>query len=274
MDDQKQQDDRWRETMELLGLTDDAPAPAKKEAPPAPVVPPPEAPAIKAYEEPRSIPEHTGRIEEETPRLPIHHEHDAPTIPMTRDEPPTDWEGEFDEEDEDTPLDEVQEPLGEGPQEVVEEGSAENRPPVAGEEEKPRRGRRRRRRGRRRGGDNEQGEGQPNRAPAPAASGPPAREPVEPRPARPVRDAEPDPRDRRGPRRGNRRDEQEPRRPVPAPARQERREPEPMEVDDFQDEQPAIAGRGNALSASDTDFSDWNVPSWQDLISSLYRPDR
>ena len=24
----------------------------------------------------------------------------------------------------------------------------------------------------------------------------------------------------------------------------------------------------------DTDFSDWNVPSWQELIASLYRPDR
>jgi hypothetical protein len=28
------------------------------------------------------------------------------------------------------------------------------------------------------------------------------------------------------------------------------------------------------VPSSDTDFSDWNVPSWQELISALYRPDR
>jgi hypothetical protein len=28
------------------------------------------------------------------------------------------------------------------------------------------------------------------------------------------------------------------------------------------------------LAVDDTDFSDWDVPSWQDLIGSLYRPDR
>jgi hypothetical protein len=28
------------------------------------------------------------------------------------------------------------------------------------------------------------------------------------------------------------------------------------------------------LADEDTDFSDWTVPNWQELIASLYRPDR
>jgi hypothetical protein len=260
MDDQKQQEGRWRELAELLGLSDDAPPAAKKE-PPAPPAPPPESPAIKAYEEPRSIAEHAAKIEEETPRPPIHDEQDAPTIPMLREEPVTDWESEFEDED-NTPLEEPEEAGAEETEAAEEEHAGE--PAAAAEEEKPRRGRRRRRRGRRRGGaDKPGGEGQPSRTAAEESTAPPSR---------PARDAEQESRDRRGRRGGKRRDDEEPR--PPSPPRHERQEPaEPVEADDFHDEKPSAA-HGNEVHDADADFPDWNVPSWQDLISSLYRPDR
>ena len=261
MDDQKQQEERWRELAELLGLPDDAP-PAVKKEPPAPPAPRPETPAIKAYEEPRSIPEHVAGVEEETPRPPIHDEQDAPTIPMLREEPVTDWESEFEDED-DTPLEEPEEAGAAETEATEEEHAAE--PAAAAEEGKPRRGRRRRRRGRRRGGaDKTDGEGQPSRPAAHESTAAPV--------SRPARNAEQKSRDRRGRRGGNGRDDEEPRPPSPPP--HERQEsPVLVEADDFQDEKPSAA---DAIEAYDTDadFSDWNVPSWQDLISSLYRPDR
>lgn len=261
MDDQKQQDDRWRELADLLGLSDDAP-PATKKEPPAPVAPPPAAPVIKAYEEPRSVADHSSKIEEETPRTPFHDEQDAPTIPMLRDDPVTDWESEFEDED-DTPLEEPAEAGAEETEAVEEERPGE--PAAEAEEERPRRGRRRRRRGRRRGGaDKPDAEGQSSRPPAEESTAAPQ--------SRTVRGAEPESRDRRGRRGGNRRDAEEPRQP--SPPRHERQEPaEPVPVDDFHDEKPGPT-HGNETRDADADFSDWNVPSWQDLISSLYRPDR
>jgi hypothetical protein len=255
MDDPKQQEDHWRELAELLGLSDDAPPVAKKE-PSAPPAPPPETPAIKAYEEPRSIPEHVARIVEETPRPPIDDEQDAPTIPMLRDDPATDWESEFEDED-DTPLEEPEEAVAEETEAAEEEHAG--KPSAAAEEEKPRRGRRRRRRGRRRGGaDKPDGEGHLSRPAAP--------------PSRPARNAEQESRDRRGRRGGKRHDDEE--RQTPGPPRHDRQEPvEPVGVDDFQDEKSNAAPVNEAHDA-DVDFSDWNVPSWQELISSLYRPDR
>jgi hypothetical protein len=258
MDDQKQQEDRWRDLADLLGLSDDAPPAAKKE-PPAPrePAPPLDAPTIKAYEEPRPIAEHAARIEE-TPRAAIHDEQDAPTIPMLSEEPVADWESEF-EDDDNTPLEEV----GAEETEAAEADHA-GEPAAAAEEDKPRRGRRRRRRGRRRGGaDKPDPEGQPSRPPAESTAAPPPR---------PTRGAEQESRDRRGQRGGKRRDDDEPR--PPSPPRHERQEPaEPVEADEFQDEKPSAA-HGNEAHDADADFSDWNVPSWQDLISSLYRPDR
>jgi hypothetical protein len=53
------------------------------------------------------------------------------------------------------------------------------------------------------------------------------------------------------------------------PPEYQRREPE--DTQDVVDEPPA---RRPSVPTSDTDFSDWNVPSWQDLISALHRPDR
>jgi hypothetical protein len=261
MDDPKQQEDHWRELAELLGLSDDAPPVAKKE-PSAPPAPPPETPAIKAYEEPRSIPEHAARIVEVTPRPPIDDEQDAHTIPMLREEPETDWESEFEDED-DTPLEEPEEAGVEETEAAEEEHAGE--PATAAEEEKPRRGRRRRRRGRRRGGaDKPDGEGHLSRPAADESRAAP--------PPRPARSAEQESRDRRGRRGGKRRDDEEPRPPSP-PTHERQESPVPVEADEFQDEKPSAA---DAIEAHDTDadFSDWNVPSWQDLISSLYRPDR
>jgi hypothetical protein len=262
MDDQKQQEERWRELAELLGLSDDAPPAARKETPAPPAPPMPEAPAIKAYEEPRSIAEHAARIEDETPRPPIHDEQDAPTIPMLRHEPVMDWESEFEDED-DTPLEEPEEAGAAETEAAGEDHAAE--PAAAAEEGKPRRGRRRRRRGRRRGGaDKTDGEGQPSRPPAQESTAAPA--------SRPARNAEQESRDRRGRRGGKGRDDEEPRPPSP-PTHERQESPIPVEADDFQDEKPSAA---DAIEARDTDadFSDWNVPSWQDLISSLYRPER
>src|SRR5687768_15948588 len=139
MDEQKNLEARWRELDELLGL------PAGTSSAATPKEPTPEPPVIKAYEEPRS------RIEEEVPRPVIHEEHDAPTIPMVRDETAVEWEEEFEEDDDDTSLEDLQAPRVEEP--AAEEEGPVGPAPVAGEEEKPRRGRRRRRRGRRRGGD-------------------------------------------------------------------------------------------------------------------------
>jgi hypothetical protein len=53
--------------------------------------------------------------------------------------------------------------------------------------------------------------------------------------------------------------------------------PEPEEDDDsFAQSEPAgpKAAFVEELESDTEDFSEWNVPSWQDLINSLYRPDR
>ena len=43
-------------------------------------------------------------------------------------------------------------------------------------------------------------------------------------------------------------------------------------ADDFVDDEPPVTR--TPVTMDDTDFSNWDVPSWQDLISSLHRPDR
>jgi hypothetical protein len=50
-------------------------------------------------------------------------------------------------------------------------------------------------------------------------------------------------------------------------------EDEPEDDEGDQDDQP----RGGSAAEDDEpeeDFSDWNVPSWNELIAALYRPDR
>jgi hypothetical protein len=275
MDDQKQQEERWRGLAELLGLPDEGSASAKKEAHPvAPARPEPSAatPAIKAYEEPPAVQLHPVQIEEDDPRTQFVEE--TPSVPMMREEPMPAWEAEFeeDEDEDDTPLDQP------GSARAEELEATEEEPTealsAAGEAEKPRR--RRRRRGRRRGGaDKPEQEGQQPRTPAQVST--PTEPPAQPArdnrapPSRPARDAEADPRGRRGRGRGKRRDDEEQRRP--SPVRQERQEPVPVpdDADDLQTE--ATPSRAHPPE-DDTDFSDWSVPSWQDLISALYRPDR
>jgi hypothetical protein len=233
MADQKHEGDHWRELAELFGLPGDAVPPAKEVAPPS--APAPEPATIKAYEEPRSLPVHSPPVEEAL-HEPLE-EHEAPTIPMPREEePPTEWEGEMYEDMDETPIEGFP---GEAP--AVSEEAEADQPGVPGEEEKPRRGKRRRRRGRRRGGDR----GEPD-----ASRTTPA-----------VRDGESESRDRRDRGRGRRGHDEEP--------RQER--PHAEEASEMLEERPA---RAHNIPSSDTDFSDWNVPSWQDLIASLYRPDR
>jgi ribonuclease E len=242
MAEQNQTDDRWRELADLLGLPGDGPAPAP--APPIKAELPPAPPALEVEEERPIV--HEARIEQ-----------------MSEGASPG-WESEFDEGDDDTAIDESllrDEPAGEEPAEIdgeefMEAGGEEIVEPVEGgspvsEEDKPRRGRRRRRRGRRGGREGEE---------RPPQAGEPRRDDREPR-----RQPEPEPRERG---RGDRRRDEEPRRG--APPRQERREPVPVEADDDTPSKPAPAMDAH----DDTDFSNWNVPSWQDLIASLYRPDR
>lgn len=265
MDESKQTDDRWREMLELLGLppetpgTKSAPAPAPRRMGEEP--PPAARPPARLERETPPPPLRVERVEEELPRM--------EPVPA---EASVTWELEFDAADDDTAIDESQPRVAEAV--PAGEAPAEGAAPPAGDEEQPRRGRRRRRRGRRRGG-NDAPEGEAGAATA-APGGAPVKTEVraEPResPARPSREREADPRDRHGGRGGRgrgRRDDEDPRRR--APARQERSEPAPVHAEVPYDE-PAAAD--DALAAEDTDFSNWNVPSWQDLISSLYRPDR
>jgi hypothetical protein len=245
MADHKQEDDRWRELADLLGLPESGAEASKPAARPEPPAPAPEPPAIKAYEEPPAL--RAAPMEDEVPRL---EERDSPTIPMPRAEVQGGWDEEIDDEV-DTPLDEEAASGDVGEELSPEEAALEQGPPRT-DEERPRRGRRRRRRGRRRGGDRGDGDGADRRPGGP-------------------REHDADGRDRqdRGDRgRGRRRDGEDPRGPQ-APRREpvERAEP----ADTVHDEPPARAPR---VPSSDTDFSDWNVPSWQELISALYRPDR
>ena len=56
-----------------------------------------------------------------------------------------------------------------------------------------------------------------------------------------------------------------------------RRPVKPVEVEDADLDEPAIDEPATDRDFGDdepTDFSEWNVPSWQELIASLYRPER
>jgi hypothetical protein len=44
--------------------------------------------------------------------------------------------------------------------------------------------------------------------------------------------------------------------------------------DDGEDEVPAAPRSDDGDDEPEEDFSDWTVPSWNDLIAGLYRPDR
>ncbi len=56
---------------------------------------------------------------------------------------------------------------------------------------------------------------------------------------------------------------------------------EDLDEEDDEDDVEDTGENGKAQSGNDADddepeedFSDWNVPSWNDLIAALYRPDR
>jgi hypothetical protein len=166
-------------------------------------------------------------------------------------------ESEFEDVGDETILDEspmVEEIVDEESfEEEVAEDAAEfsgtaEAPPAAGEEERPRK-RRRRRRGRR-GGGGRDGEERGERS--------------QEQPRRQGDGRQQQRGDGRQQRSDGRRDERQPRQ-----GGQQRRQPE---EDHVQEEQPRPAPVMDA--AEDTDFSDWNVPSWQELIASLYRPER
>ena len=56
-----------------------------------------------------------------------------------------------------------------------------------------------------------------------------------------------------------------------APVHQDREQFDDADADEIVEESPVQQA---AFPDEDLDFSDWNVPSWQDLISSLHRPGR
>ncbi|MBI2803392.1 MAG: hypothetical protein HYX68_00230 [Planctomycetes bacterium] len=232
---QGQTEDRWRELAELLGVPD-AGAPTAREPIPG-ALPPEPFPPPTPY-----VPHLAPVEEEELPPLPA----EPLSAPATPVEAEMGWEEEFDEDD--TPLDENEPIAAAGVSAVEEPGRA-----LAEGEEKPRRGRRRRRRGKRRG-DADHPE-VPGAQPAPADDAPRERPPVQQR--------DDQQRGRGRGQRGRRDDEPRQRRDEP-PERESTRPKAPA------DEPPIKPG----VLAEDTDFSDWTVPSWQDLIASLYRPER
>jgi hypothetical protein len=179
---------------------------------------------------------------------------EAPRVepePAVQEPTPGDAEAQFDERDyepiETERLPDVaeQEIIDEDDDTMIDESQAPNADVEAAEpdsapeggEEKPRRGGRRRRRGRRRHDEDQVG--------AP-------------------------PRDREERRRDDR---------PQSDQRERREETTALDRADAEDlgepEVVAEGGRPRAdVTDDDTDFSDWNVPSWQELIASLYRPDR
>jgi hypothetical protein len=243
--EEKKQDDRWRELAELLGLPTNGAEPlAAKSAPVPPAPPVAAAPTAHAPEvvETRALP---------TP----------PPVPPSEASIETIVVDEYEEfvPEEDNGPEDSQLIMEEETDVVAPEPGA----PVPEGDEKPRRGRRRRRRGRRRNGD----------APDKAAPGEPAGT-TEPRPDRPP-PREPQ-RDQRGPR-GPRRDRDESAHraaPAPVPARADTSDHWEREEPPLEEVEPIIAPTAHTDDDEVDNLTDWDVPYWQDLIASLYRPDR
>lgn len=149
----------------------------------------------------------------------------------------------------------IREPVeSEFPSSVEEPPGQEGNADAPGPEDRPRRGRRGRRSGKNDRGPRERaaGEEQPDQ---PAAETRSASE----------EDADDQPR-RRG--RGRGRGRGRPRAEEPVP------EPESAEIPEPGDSE-AVSTTDSELDADEvSDLSGWNVPSWQELISSLYRPER
>jgi len=271
MTNKEDQRRRWREIAEQLGI-EPGPEPDWEPEPEAAVAEPELEP------EPEPIPEPVMEMEEEEDR------------PFEL--PPDDDLEPF--PDEIAASTSIEESMEEGAVISFRDNSVDDedeppldREPTAGEgdgapadDRGPRRERGGRRRGRRRRGG--RSGGRDKAAAADAVLAEPAAEPVLP----PAAEA---PNERRPPsrRRGERRDEG--REPRGRPRRG--RNPEPIEeerpqeafeesmdpVDSFDDsadlESPDIAAQDDGEEYADL-YSNWTVPSWTELIASLYRPER
>jgi hypothetical protein len=241
----EQTNQRWKETLALLGLPPATEPPAAAHQPPA--TPEPVAERHVAEPEPARTwqepePPHRWQPEPEPEAVGWHR----------REQEPPDSAPERSKESE--PTGEV--PPVEGPGDV--DAFREPSPTAGGEsEDGPRsRGRRRGRRG---------GRGRSERATESErpSSGTPAETDVETR-----SEPEAEPREERPPRRGGRGRSQRGRRDE---------ENETREVREEEDQESEIISEEPAPQGPEEEpdmLSDWNVPSWQELISSLYRPDR
>jgi hypothetical protein len=248
MEDPKQGEQHWQELAELFGL-----APEKPAAKPA-------APIPVAREEARSTPapkpvEEIAPMASREPEPPRYEEEETSRLEPEPEETQG-WEAEFDADDPDDTAIVDEQSLADDTAADADTADFSERPPAGSpEEDKPRRGRRRRRRGKRRGGE---GEGREGREPAAA---PPVRQEAR---SEPVADESRG----RNRHRGSRRDEEDRRR---APAPVEAAVEEEWSNDEDREKRESD---NRPLSLEDTDFTNWNVPSWQELIASLYRPDR
>ena len=219
----QQEQDRWRELHELLGLPEDGAAakPAPPPAPPPPVKPPHvEHAAYIAAESP--LPDEVEDVELPPPALEAGMESDeGRTLPAPEEE--------------------------EIPESLDEEETLPAATPPPGDErgdvDRPRRGRRGGRRGQRSRRDGD---------------------------------------DVRSPQRKDNDDtEVEPTGEAVPAARSEndRRRPDDDLVDESAPEEEEVAAPARPAAAEDDDepvetFADWNVPSWPEIVASLYRPER
>lgn len=257
--------DRWRELAELLGLPADQ-EPAREE-PAAQTQPfdsaPPELES--AQEEVRKGDEETLSDLDELGE-PFENVEDAEIAEAVES-----LEQHFLDEEAGVNLDEDAEDM---PEEAAEEG----RGPATSEEDRPRR-KRRRRRGRKGRGPREGQEAGESTASAVEGSSDAEESEEEGDPLaldRPVKEKRTEEEPRRGRKRRGRG-----RKPDDRDERVEAVRDEEAEYDDeLASQEEPEEEEVRAQEADDDDdnepdpFKDWNVPSWQELISSLYRPER
>jgi len=220
---------RWRETMALLGFDDPGPAPPAE----------PEKPAsAQTLEVEVRHPEGPQNVEPKSPPAA------AQPLGIYREDRDSDKPERQTDETVPAQLD------SSGLSEAGAEPSEDMLPPAGEESWEEKQGRRRRGRRGRRGKKMESGDA------AGQGEGPIAKE---------ASSAEEDSGEKEagGSRRGRGRSRQRPAKPVLTPAADQDEQATDAAVDsnDFGDDEP-------------TNPSEWDVPSWQDLIASLYRPER
>jgi ribonuclease E len=231
---------RWQAMAAELGLP-----PEEEETPPA------------------SVPVDTAEPEAKEPRTEVHEPEPAPVHEETpsrgrrRRSPPL------------APEPRAEGP-GESPVEAAAPGPVESGPALAeapaaeatdASEQRPSR---RRRRGRR-GSKKDEGETEPASVEAALATGAEAENPTEPVAEVPDEETPEEPARRRGRRRGR--------------SRKGERESEPAQASETEEAEEEVVSEEPARVEEEEDdemddLSNWNVPSWQELIASLYRPER